>query len=221
MTDEKTYGENWSARVISEFKIKHLDPHEDGYYSLTTVGGWGCVVPPAVGDVLLTVTDADLLEQETVQASRITGWRVNGEWIWRSSDQDIIAENAAFHERHQASLRKMLEDNQEDWAKREAALPEWLRERITYFHEHGGENFKLNGWGYEVIVAEFAALFFDTAPDFKETDEIKAFDLENGASGHQWDFGKALAKAHYEEPDRSLAGTVAALPFNGRYYEND
>jgi hypothetical protein len=131
---------------------------------------------------------------ETTLGSTITGIQVDGEWIMRKTDEQLDDEHAEFVR----SLRKREEDelakNRDDWFAREDALPEWLRSRLRHFHHSGGANFALTGWGYELTVAELAALY--AASDGADSDEVVAYARKNGTTGNQHDVARALARIY-------------------------
>lgn len=217
MTDEKTYGETSKRRLV-QFTVKKLTPprEEGGYYTLVMEKDWTVPqVPPEVGDRLLMSLLTDVLEYEVVGISRIVGWKRNGQWISRSSDQDMQLEDELLQEAIEQERRDMLQENREDWTQREQALPDWLRPRIEYFREVGGKHFEMNGWGYELVVAELAALHFEEASE----EEIAAYEERIGSTGHQYSSGQTLAKMHREYPERSMAETTASLPFAAPYYQ--
>jgi hypothetical protein len=216
-----TYGIT-KPRRIKAFTVKKLKLPEtgEGLFELVMEKDWTVPrLPEEVGERLLLAMPTDVLEYEYVGLSRIVGWRINGEWIRRSSDEDLALEDALTDEAIQREFQQLLDDHREEWTAREKKLPEWLQERLRYFHEQGGDSFLLNGWGYEVVVSELAAMYFEQAPDFEDTDEIRAYEEREGTSANQHVMGQKLARMHYETPERSMAGTTAALPFRGPYYQ--
>lgn len=151
---------------------------------------------------------------------RICGWLINGQWYNRKSDQDLEREHQEFVANIDRRHREQLTQRRDEWIGREENLPGWLKERIHFFHISGGDKFELDGWGYELIICELAALYA-ASPNFEDNDAINEFARREGTSGNQHGMAKALAKAHLAEPDRSLAGTVSALsPLTGNaFYE--
>lgn len=54
------------------------------------------------------------------------------------------------------------------------------------------------------------AVLFE-APDFADTDAVTDYCREHGVSGNQHGMARMLARAHHEDAQRSMAGTVSAL----------
>jgi hypothetical protein len=151
----------------------------------------------------------------------IGGWLIKGTWYHHRSDEEFDTE----HEQFVAGIRKRakeeLEKNRDLWLAQEAALPEWLRDRLLTFHEMGGEKFELEGWGYELIVCRLAALYVDS--NLEESEAINHLAEIEGTSGNQHEVAKAIAEAHMLQPERSMADTVSALtPITGDpFYEGE
>ena len=195
---------------------------------ITGTTGWTAGAPQEVLD-LLGVGDPYILE--TNRNGIITGWIVKGTWYARKSDQDLEDDHRAMMERIERDRQELLDKNREQWQADEAALPDWLKERLQTFHERGGETFLLDGWGYELMVCRLAEAYaklgdvilnkdiFEMA-DF-ESDEIKQMARDEGTSGNQHSMALALAKRHLQAPESSLAGTPSALsPLTGEpFYE--
>lgn len=206
----------YSKRHAEELTVKSIERYKNGGAAITADNGWTAGAPAEVAR-LLDVGKRYVLE--TVQFSRITGWMVDGEWIVRKTDEDLERERQEMIARHDAERRERLAANRAEWQKRQDALPEWVRSRIEHFHAAGGENFEVDGWGYELVVAELAALY--GASGGEDNAEVNAYAEREGTSGNQHDMAKALARAHREEPAREMAGTVSALsPITGdAFYE--
>lgn len=184
-------------------------------------GGWGLGISEKVAKAILA-TD-DLTATVEWLGNRAVGWVVNGVWIERQSDEDLKRESEDFNERFAAERRASLKKNQKKWEAAEKALPAWLQERFETFHERGGEDFRLDGWGYELAVAQLAEMYvkigdellnynLSTVPD---TDEIEAFSQAEGTTGNQHSMAIALAKMHLT--GTSVKETPSALtPLTGR-----
>lgn len=160
---------------------------------------------------------------ETVNGSQVTGARRPGQdWLAHKSTDDLVAEHDAMIAGFRKRDREVLDENREDWARREAALPAWLRDRLQTFREHGGEDFDLQGWGYELTICEIAVILLDHDLD-PDGEAVMSYAREHGTSGNQHGFALALARMHVEEPEASAAGTVSALsPITGDpLYEGD
>jgi hypothetical protein len=182
-------------RHLEAVTIENSDVASDrSYVTLTWSNGWsfgGCPVEHA--SALTVGTEAEV---ETVRFSTVTGIRVAGRWLYRKSDQDLMAEHEAMVDRNNRDRQAQLDRNREVWQARQDALPSWLRTRLEYFHERGGEHFRRDGWGYELVVCELAALYA-ASPDATETREIDEYALLNGTSGNQHDCAQALAQRFY------------------------
>lgn len=186
------------------------------------------------------VTQGTVLLVETHNVSMVVGVAVEDDpdmgsgvgWLFRKSDQVLWAEWGELRNDNDVSRRRMLCANRDAWQAREDALPEWLRERLQWFHMRGGEEFEAEGWGYELVICELAALYFADEDwvgvslhgerdalgmsEAEEPDAVMAMAREQGTSGNQHGMAQSLALAHAEHPERSFAGTVSALsPLTG------
>lgn len=138
------------------------------------------------------------------------------QWLWHKSDAQLHAERSEWLMANRLRDEKILEDNREDWTRREAALPLALRRRLERFRANGGHEFELNGWGYELVVCELAELYSHTGG--KDDDAIETFASKQGTSGNQHDYAKALSKHLTDDPaDQDLvANSISALsPITG------
>lgn len=159
----------------------------------------------------------DRIVFETVLATQVTGARRPGhaEWIWRKTTDELIAEHETFLESMRRREERQLAEHRDDWTRREAALPEWLRERLAYFHARGGHDFEIGGWGYELTICEITVLLLKHDLD-DVSDAVLAYAREHGTSGNQHGMALALAKAHRADPTASMSGTPSALsPITG------
>lgn len=172
-------------------------------------GGFGL----RIADCESTPIEGEDYELETVNFSTITGLRGADGWLMHKTDQQLADDHAALlrdlEERRQAELAA----NREKWTEQEAALPEWLRDRLARFRANGGERFDLEAWAYELFICRLAALF-------ESGDEAAADQLakDGGASGNQWECAKALAAVHTEEPDEITKFPAGATPITGDPY---
>ncbi|MEG9248033.1 hypothetical protein V6S67_08045 [Arthrobacter sp. Soc17.1.1.1] len=124
-------------------------------------------------------------------------------WIFHRSDEHFAQADADRRAKWDQEKRERLAENREDWQKREDALPEWLRSRLQRFHAAGGEEFELEGWGYELAICEIAVIYARNGG--VDDDEINQYGRVHGTSGNQHDCAKALA-AHQDEAARMPAG---------------
>lgn len=182
------------------------------------------------GTVGVTEQVYDLLPEgkgfimETRGISLVTGWVIDGRWYDRKTDEDLAARHEAMVAEFEQRKRDRLDAHRAEWQQIQDALPDWIRVRLEHFHEHGGEHFALDGWGYELTVAELAVAYAamgdsiigETVYTVQDSDEVRRIAEEQGTSGNQHDIAFALAKAHLLDPAVSLAGTVSALsPITG------
>ena len=184
---------------------------------ITTTQGWSFNPPAEVLDLLEV---GKPIVVETRNFSIVTGWFIDGAWVTRKTDEDLEREHAEMVAGFARERAKMLEENRERWTAAEAALPQWLRDRIESFRESGGKTFELDGWGYELAICA-AAAYIDRHGLLDEDELLgdegfKALDAEHGFSGNQVDFACLLVRAHQADPEYSLAGTISALsPITG------
>lgn len=197
--------------------------------AITGTSGWTIGVSEEVA-ALLKVGDPYIVEE---RGNMVLGWIIDGRWYDRKSDEELQAEHDAWKANWEQQKRDSLAQNREAWQKRQDALPEWVRARLENFHQRGGDTFALDGWGYELTIAELAVEYealgdvildknvFEVSDH--ESEAIKRISREEGTSGNQHSVALALAKAHLKEPERSMGGTVSALsPISGdQFYEKD
>ena len=156
---------------------------------------------------------------ETRNLSVVTGCRIDGEWLWRRSDEWLDDDHRVTVAGLNAERAERLRDQREDWEARESKLPAWLRSRIEFFRHRAGERFELDGWAYELTVAELAVLYDESG--LAESAAVTAYGREHGTSGNQHDIARLLAGARRNDPEWSAAGSVSALsPITGEpFYE--
>lgn len=208
--------ETFTRRSLELQTVKSKEVYADGRGAITGSGGWTAGAPKEVIDLLSV---GDEYELETHNFSTITGWRVGGKWIERKSDETLADDRQKMLDGFARRDRETLERNRDDWSKRELALPVWLAARLATFHEKGGEQFELSGWGYELTICELAVLY--VASNLEDDDSVNAFSREHGTSGNQHDAAKAIAHQRLADPNISMAGTISALsPLTGSaFYE--
>ena len=156
---------------------------------------------------------------ETRNLSVVTGCRIDGEWLWRRSDEWLDDDHRVTVAGLNAERAERLRDQREDWEAREAKLPAWIRDRIELFRHRAGERFELDGWAYELTVAELAVLYDESG--LAESAAVTAYGREHGTSGNQHDIARLLAGARRNDPEWSAAGSVSAMsPITGEpFYE--
>ena len=151
---------------------------------------------------------------ETRNLSVVTGCRIDGEWVWRRSDEWLDDDHRAQIARLDSASAERLRNRREEWEAREAKLPAWLRSRIEHFRSVAGERFELDGWAYELTVAELAVLYDEAG--LAESDAVTAYATEHGTSINQHDVARLLAAARRNDPEWSAAGSVSAMsPITG------
>lgn len=212
----------YTDRTLTPHEVKESTLSEDGtYHSILTDDDGGFGTTPEIGALLPVGKSFSL---ETQGFTQITGFVIDGEFVGRKSDQDLADEHAKFVADLDAKRAADLEANREAWQAREDALPEWLRIRLATFHERGGENFRRDGWGYELAIAELAALMDGhTLEEINDEamEDVNTYAHEQGVSGNQWGFAISLTRQHKSEPERSFASTPGGLtPLTGDpFYE--
>lgn len=203
-------------------KGRHLMPETRvrrvGEASVTGEDGVTFCPPP---EHLAAFTPGVAYRLEVRLGSVVTGCLVGGEWLWRKTDEALADERRVGLARFALRRAEDLAAGRESWAAREAALPIWLRARLATFRERGGEKFELDGWHYELIVAELAALYVESG--MEATDAVTAHADAHGVSGNQDEVARMLARARLADDGDgwTAAGTVSALsPITGDpFYE--
>lgn len=218
----------YAGRQLQAQWVKTREHSEDSdWYAITGTTGWTAGCSKEVFDLL---TDGKPYILETKGFSQITGWVIDGQWYDRKTEEELQAAHEAWKANWEREKDEDLAKHREDWQTRQDALPDWVRTRLETFHERG-KDFAREGWGYELIVAELAVEYaalgevildkdvFEVS-DF-ESEAIKKISSEQGTSGNQHSMALALAKAHLQEPERLMGGTVSALsPLTGdAFYE--
>ena len=135
---------------------------------------------------------------------------------WQKGAQGLTKERRVELARFALRQAEDLAAGRQAWEAREAALPEWLRVRLATFRRRGGEKFELDGWRYELIVAELAALY--AAAGMEETEEVTAYADAHGVTVNQGEVARMLARARLADDGDgwTAAGTVSALsPITG------
>ncbi|NUO57262.1 MAG: hypothetical protein HOV78_11390 [Hamadaea sp.] len=211
MTDQ-TYTNRW----LEASTVQSLDN------GVLFIGGWGFGASDEQKE-MLAVHDTYLVEHD--RTMRITGMATikqapNGllvdEWLWHMSDQDLEREHEEFVARMRRRSEETLAANRENWTRREAALPDALRRRLERFRANGGDDFDREGWGYELVVCELAAMY--AASGQTDSDEINDYARREGTSGNQHDYAKALSRHLTDDPAEQdlIANSVSALsPITG------
>lgn len=145
-----------------------------------------------------------------------SGEPVINHWLWHKSDAELAREHTEMVASQQGEHEARLDIHREDWARREALLPEPLRRRLERFRATGGDYFEREGWAYELIVCELAVLY--AASGQTESAEVRAYDERAGCSGNQHGYACALSTLLTGEPadDEKIVNANAAItPFTG------
>lgn len=145
---------------------------------------------------------------------------------WRKSDEDLDADHEAFSEQWKKEKHDRLEESRDEWTLREAALPQVLQDRLNNFRKKAaavGNDFEVEGWGYELVVSELAAMYAeqgDPEGPYEDTAEIVAYASKEGTSGNQHGFAKALARGLIRDPEQVQESISALTPLGtGAYYD--
>ena len=203
----------YEDRHIELCEIKSID--DEFGCSITMTSGWSMGFDKEQRDKI-EVGDHFILEKKGF--NRIAGFMLlsldGGEWLWHHSDQDIEAMEAEWKAKDRERRQKFVDENRDDMLEREAKLPKVLQERLQNFRDHGGHEFELSGWGYELVVCELMVAYHES--DGEESDTIKAMAELYGTSGNQHDYAMAFAKLMGTEREQELAGSPSALtPLTG------
>ena len=195
--------ENYTNRTSELETAIDVTVNESTGYVSVDMKGSGFAFLPEIADPKLEAGDQFVLELRG--GSQVTGVRLRGVWLMHKSDEQLEREFNAFVEKRKIDQRARWEKNRDKWQAREDALPAWVKPRFATFHEHGGEEFEIDGWEYELVVGELAAMYRESGGEDDAT--VMEYATLHGTSGNQHDFAKALAKAE----DASIAETIAAL----------
>ncbi|TFD27490.1 hypothetical protein [Cryobacterium cryoconiti] len=201
-------------RHLETHTVKDLDmgQGEGAWASIHTTGSTGFMTPAEHGKHL---TPGTVFELELTNGSTITGIRVAGAWLYRKSDEDLDEEHRVMVEGFDRDRREQLAKHRDAWQARQDALPEWIRARIEGFHVTGGENFALEGWGYELVVAELAVAYL--ASGGADDDAVNTIAREQGTSGNQHECAKHLAWVVVQQPGIFKDFPSALTPLTGDY----
>lgn len=198
-------------------KGRHLMPEtrvkQVGEAAVTGEDGVTFCPPP---EHLAAFTPGVAYRLEGRLGSVVTGCLVGGQWLWRKTDEALADERRVELARFALRQAEDLAAGRQAWEAREAALPGWLRVRLATFRERGGERFELDGWHYELIVAELAALYVESG--MEETEEVTAYADAHGVTANQDEVARMLARARLADDGDgwTAAGTVSALsPITG------
>lgn len=181
---------DWAAkpRHLEAITLDHAEVNAtDGWVSCKH-GSWSFSL--RIADCTSVPVAGNDYELETV-GTLITGLRGADGWLMHKTDQQLADDHNMMVAGFQDERRRTLDSCREAWTEQEAALPDWLRERLSRFRTNGGERFDLDGWGYELVICRLAAVLADG-----DEDAANALASESGATGNQWDCAKALASHH-------------------------
>jgi hypothetical protein len=195
--------ENYTKRHSELETAAIVTVGDEGWVSVQCQSSSGFSFKPEVEQPQLEAGDQFVLELRG--GSQVTGVRLRGVWLMHKSDEQLQREHDAFVEKRMIDQRARWVKHRDEWQRREDALPEWVKPRFATFHEHGGEEFEIDGWEYELVVGELAAIYRESGGE--DNASIMEYANLHGTSGNQHDFAKALAKTE----DASVAETIAAL----------
>ncbi|OCH80976.1 hypothetical protein [Gordonia sp. UCD-TK1] len=183
--------EAWAARPrsLDRYVVKECRDRGDSY-EFSTVEHTGFVRLKA--DIGEPFAPGDVFELETVNFSLITGLRdASGRWRFRMTNEQLAEQSRQqsqdFHNRKVVELEK----HKAEWWAIEEALPDWLRARINRFRDAAGEQFLLDGWGYELAICQLAEAYASG-----DQARVDVLDEQLGASGNQHDCARLLAELH-------------------------
>lgn len=191
---DETYTDR-SHEVIIIKKLEASSRKED-FCFVTTTSSTGFGLPLGMG--ALCVGSEYTLECRGF--NHIAGLIEDGKYLFRHTDQHFEREHEEFVADIARERREGLEKNQYDYQRRENLLSSPWKNRLTRFHLD--PTFKLEGWGYELVICELGQLM--AAGDQEAVD---AYAKREGVSGNQYDFAKALAnRLGTTDFDRTPAG---------------
>lgn len=200
--DDIEFWEN-KPRSIDRITIKSLDDNGERITITTTGRGSFMRAKEQLGRELHVGDSFDL---ETVNYSQITGLRdLSGMWLFHYSNEDLLREHQQFVEDARRRRVVDLERNKELYAEWEEALPDWLKARIKRFRDAAGEQFLLEGWGYELAICRLAEAYA-----IDDADRVDELANQMGTSGNQHGCAKLLADLHKDGRDVDLAHGVPA-----------
>jgi hypothetical protein len=176
-------------------------------------GGWNW--PPDVDPVPEV---GDQLVIETVQYSEVVGAQVNGEWRFSRTNEELQAKFEEYLAQSRQRDIDRLEEMRGEYIGREENLPRWAQQRLKRFHDAGGLNFELIGWGYELTTVELAVILLSEQESLSGPfgPQAKAFDDKHGLSGNMVDFARAMARMLLDGREQDVIGAPAAFsPLTG------
>jgi len=220
--------ETYTGRCLTEQTVRSIEGN-----AINGSNGLTAIAPPELS-AILTPGDEYAIETLGSTLGRITGWRFNGTWYDRKSDQQLERER---HQMVDDMTQRNLDEwmaNRKDWERRTRKLPKWAQDRINSFFISSARTstmlgkrgtpsiFELNGWGYELAVCELAVLYnqaideigWTPDDDDSEPGDVLEYAKTHGTTGNQHSVALALVRAH--RAGESLAGTISALtPITG------
>lgn len=205
----------YTNRTTHDLVVGSITRYDNGTAAVTPTDGVSAQAP---ADVAPQLTEGSAYTLET-QGTLITGWQIGGNWITRMSDDDILALRAGWNAAIQAQQQADLDANSTAWQAREDALPDWIKPRLAYFHQSGGDDFRLTGWEYELTVAELAVAYFNDGRVWNGP-ATSAYLDKQAVTGNQRSFAQSMADVHHD--GTPLDGTLSAMhPITGqRQYGN-
>lgn len=140
-----------------------------------------------------------------------TGWLVDGKWVNRRTDDEIREHEKLEAEQSYAVKKKFYDTHRAYWEELEAALPEWLKEQVDSYRQEAAEDtsysgdFDLDYWGFSVVVATLAWLYYgigddliehnyETLPESMEPRELKEFAAKEGTTETQHKMAVLIAR---------------------------
>lgn len=183
-----------AGRVEKPFTVEKQDIGDE-YVTIRTTDNTGFSVPRTIRTEAMTPGTHWIIELRN--GSMVTGIRGRhdpNDWLFHKTDEDLQREADEYTAETHRQNQERLEANRADWEAREAALPDWARQRLEHFRANGGLRFDRDGWGYELVACELAALYAGSAGE--DTDEIDEIAEREGTTGNQHNFAKFFANYH-------------------------
>lgn len=107
-------------RELEECVIKDRGSYDSGGLYLLFESGWSVQCPEEVYDRALPRTT---IHRESYNSST-TGWLIDGEWISRKTDGEILQRKKSLKEAFARMNQDMLDENREYWQQLEDDLPD-------------------------------------------------------------------------------------------------
>lgn len=195
--------ETYTNRRIEKLTLKRIDG-----MAVVSTDGTGSGAPQEVIDIL---KPGDEYELELRGFNEISGYRVNGEWISRLSDQELKKKHDdAVAEARQKHI-EFVDSHKEEYDKMEEELPDWAKKILEINRlnvEARGEDWDYGymARGYTLVALKLAVLYSEAGDIVKDAtkpiplndipDNIKKYLDDYGVSGNQESWAQFVAHGY-------------------------